>query len=407
MDTGWTLFISRLRGVFVLLWPLLSLGAAEDKPVSSGPTKASSFFKDETKAFGLAGVRGERFFAVDVNNDTHTDIVVLPHNHAPPVFYLFDPKKKSFSPLKQNPFPRVVRASFLVFHDLDKDGIRDVIVARFHERGEVSKRPLRIFKGKIKEGALSYHPVPFSSRPLPTSSLVLFDYNLDGHIDFFQGNYFEHNKGQRRPSPDILWHGQGMSFQNMSALLEGEHIVDQGKETHPNARPTIGASLCDVDQNGYPDILTASTGGRENKMWLNLPDPNNKGDRLFKDYAEASGYAEDSEGAFLRFGGGHSFFSLCADYNNDGLVDVAVGELTEGYAATSRDPSSILTGSKKGFPPKFLRTAYSHDKDLKHWPQGDRRGLFVDLDFDGLPDLLVDNSGFPPESPIDLFQATS
>ena len=406
MGTEWISSILRFSGIlFSLLFPL----KAEEKgttPMAFGPTVASPLFKDETKAYGLESIRGERFFATDVNGDTYTDIVVLPRNHAPPVFYIFDPGKKKFSLLEENPFPEVVRASFLIFHDFNKDGVNDVIVSRFYETGEIGKRPLRIFQGSLGEKGPSYQPVSFKSSPMPTASIVLLDYNLDGHIDFFQGNYFEKKGGRRRVSPDILWHGEGMKFQNVNALLEGEYDFNRSKDIHPNARPTIGASLCDVDQNGYPDILTVSTGGQENKMWLNRDNPKDKS-RIFRDYGEASGHAEDQEGAFLQSGGGDSFFSLCADYNSDGLVDVAIGEMREAHSPPSRDPSSILTGSSRGFPPKFIRTVYSHEKEKGGKAEGNRRGIFVDLDIDGHIDLLVDNSGFPPDSRFIFFQQQS
>ena len=383
--------------------PIYSTSSNKKQEISYGPTSASSFFKNKTKEYGLENVQGERFFAVDFNNDTYTDLVVLPNNYSIPKFYRFDQNENKFLELKKNPFPQVLRASFLVFHDFDKDGILDVIVGILNKKTELRKRPLRLFKGNIKNGKLTYNPVPFKSDPLPTSSLVLLDYNLDGHIDIFQGNYFKIGDKQNRSSPDLLWQGEGIKFQNQSILLKGEQVFDKKFKNYKNAKPTTGASICDVDLNGYPDVLTASAAGNENKMWLNLYDNKNT-NRIFEDYGKTSGVAQDEEGAFLKHSGGNTFFTICADYNNNGIIDIALGELKYAHEPPTRDPSSILSGKEKRFPPKFIRTTYTHSKGLKNWSQADRRGIFADIDFDGLTDLIIDHSGLPPTSRLVYFR---
>lgn len=66
-----------------------------------------------------------------------------------------------------------------------------------------------------------------------------------------------------------------------------------------NARPTFGASICDVDGNGYMDILTVSSSGYDNKLWLNLFDKK-KESRVFVNYGQETGYAEDIEKSFSK-----------------------------------------------------------------------------------------------------------
>ena len=400
---GWISSIFKaVKKIFVFsFFPLLFYG--EEKELAFGPTGPSRFFKDETKKYGLEKIVGERFYAVDFDRDTYTDIVVLPENYSNPVFYRFDKDKERFVALEKSPFGEAIRASFLLFHDMDKDGILDVFVGTLGRRSEIARYPLRIFKGHLEEKAVRYKKIDLEMNPLPTSSLALLDYNLDGHIDFFQGNYSHKVSGKTRQAPDRLWKGEEMTFVDQSVLLEKEHDHDKDLNYYPNARPTIGLSICDVDLNGYPDILTASTGGHRNKMWINLYDSQNKG-RTFRDYGPDSGYAEDENGRLLPLSGGHTFFGLCYDYNNNGLVDIVVGELTTGLDGPMRDKSSVLSGKTRGFPPTFIRTVYTHDQGLKNWPQGDRRGLFADLNFDGLVDMVIDNSGFPPASRLVYFE---
>src|SRR5690606_25169990 len=125
---------------------------------------------------------------------------------------------------------------------------------------------------------------------------------------------------------------------------------------------------------------------------------------IFEDYGDESGYAQDYDGHFQPRGGGNSFYAVCADYNNDGIMDIAKGELFHSYDPESRDRSAILSGSSLGFPPKFIRTEYHRDDGSGNWSQGDRRGVWGDLNLDGLIDLVVENSGFPPKSRLVFFE---
>lgn len=128
------------------------------------------------------------------------------------------------------------------------------------------------------------------------------------------------------------------------------------------------------------------------------------GERYFQDLGPVSNYASDPDGSLIPTGGGRTFFTACTDYNDDGLMDVFVGELSHAYDNDSVDKSSILTGSKETFPPYFIRTEYLSDATAESWNQGDRRGVWVDYNIDGRVDLLVDNSGFPPYSRLVMFE---
>lgn len=376
-----------------------SVATKEESPkYNMGPEKSSAVFIDKTEEYGLKGVQAVHLYAVDVNHDGYTDLVTLDDFYASPKFYLFNPKTNKFE-LCPSPFDSIIRGSYLNFIDLDHDGIYDVIVGTLNQKTEMTQYPPRIFKGEIIDGKIHYKeksPLPVGLTP--TASIVALDYDLDGEIDLFLANWFSYKDKNPKPVPDILLKGKGFDFTDVSNNLKGEYDYNRSDKVYSNATPTFGASVCDVDKNGFPDILTSNSNGYYNKMWLNI-DGNN-----FVNYGNESGYAADEDGSEQTHGGGNSFFGLCGDYNNDGLIDIVVGTLSHDSDQETRDKSSILSGSSKSFPPKFIRSEFLHENQKNKWSEGNRRGVWIDYNLDGLNDLIIDNSGFPPDSRLVFFE---
>lgn len=381
--------------------------------VNYGPTiNNSKLFRDATKKYGLENVKGVRFYAVDLNLDGSSDLVVLPNYYSKPDFYFFSRKRKKFYKSKYSVTEDSLPSSFLKFIDLNNDGVMDMISGTLNQRSELTKRTIKVYRGRLRKGKYQLREVSsvFTAQDsrilknLPLASISLIDYDLDGKLDMYFGNWFRY-QGQLKTTPttDFFFAGNRFRFFNNSGVLDKEFSrTDDMSEILTNARPTFATSTCDVDQNGYPDVLTASSSGFSNKLWLNIEHPKRK-DRYFKDFANVSDYAADYFGRSQLTGGGNTFSVNCADYNNDGIMDIYVGELFYSYDNEEVDRSSILTGKQKKFPPKFIRTSYTNDY-LDNWSQGDRRGVWFDFNNDGLLDLLVDNAGFPPKSRLVLFQ---
>lgn len=404
----------RLNFFFVLL-ALLCAGCAENKIrplreaifkkstrsklIDLAPTKDSTIFLNKANEYGLGEVEGVGFYAVDVNFDGHTDLVVMDDFVSSPKFYLFDHNLKKFI-LSENPFPETLRANYLLFADFNRDGVYDVIIGQMNQKTEMTQYPSRVFKGVIsKEGKLSYSFVAnLPVEILPTSSIVAFDYDLDGELDLYLGNWFKDATSNPLPVADILLKGKGFEFTNVSHLLKGEYEFDKEEKIYPNITPTFGATVCDVDRNGFPDILTNNSNGYFNKMWMNQESIG------FDDIASISGYAADSEGRKDQKGGGNSFFSLCGDYNNDSIVDIVLGNLSRDGDPANRDRSAILTGRSKTYPPMFYRSEFYLTQDEARWSQGNRRGAWIDYNLDGLNDLMIANMGFPPSSRLIFFE---
>lgn len=378
-----------------------------DRQIIYGPTSSPKLkgFENKTLEYGLDGETATQLYAVDFDNDGDTDIVTLPNHYSVPRFFSYNKKKNVFEKLSYNPFPEILRASFLSFADFNRDGFLDVIVGTLNQKTELSKYPLRLFKGRKYRGKVRYNEerTKLPAGMVPNSSLAVLDFDLDGRLDLYQANWYNLKGKSPRAIPDRLFKGKVFTFKDYSILLDKEHVFKKNMNFYPNARPSFGVSTCDIDQNGYPDILVANSSGYENKLWINRSDKKS-GTRTYKDFAKVSGLASDIEGDYDPLGGGNTYYINCADYNNDGIFDLAVGELFHSYDPESRDRSSILTGSTFSFPPKFIRTEYHMDDGTNSWSQGDRRASWFDFDRDGLLDLVIDNTGFPPKSRLILFK---
>lgn len=378
----------------------------KDKPVNYGPTlRDGGAFVDKTEQYGLGNLFAVTFNAVDFTLDGKTDLVILPTYYSRPKFLVFDPQTKKFSHWKHDPLPNDFKASFMLFYDVNKDKVLDLIAGVLNQRSEVSQIPVKFYLGSIKEGLLSFKEDPSMIKlpPEPTSALTLLDYDLDGWLDLFIGNWFESRNGKYYPVADRLLRNVNGKFEEVTGLLRDETKKSSDQIYPPNARPTYGASSCDIDQNGFPDILTASSSGHKNKLWMNNSEKMT-GERTFEDLGPATNYAADPDGSLIPTGGGRNFFSACTDYNDDGIMDVFLGSLSHAYDNDSVDKSSILTGSRETYPPYFIRTEYLSDATSESWNQGDHRGVWTDYNLDGRVDLVVDNTGFPPYSRLVLFE---
>lgn len=364
---------------------------------------AQTFFVDKAKEYGLEDIKAYNLNVVDLNGDDYSDIVVIPSFFSEPEFYYFDIKQRKF--IKgESPFPEALKVSYLLFYDLNNDKVLDAITGVLNQKTEVSREPFRIYHGKKDQNnKLTFIEQKTDIKASPNSSVGLIDYNLDGKLEFYLANWFKRYKGNPIPHRDLLISKTKKGYEDISKFLVGELKQNPDQAMYINATPTYGVQVCDMDQNGYPDILTTSTNSYPNKLWMNRYKFREQY-RYFEDVGVISGYASDTEGLLNTQGGGRTFGVACADYNNDGIMDVFVGELTHNYDNEGVDKSSILTGRTLKSSPRFYRTEYTQDSFDPNWHQADRRGIWSDLNNDGLVDLIVDNSGYPPHTKLIVFE---
>lgn len=286
----------------------------------------------------------------------------------------------------------------------------------------------------------------FATKDLRRSlgSASFTDYDRDGKLDLWLG-YMTWGSGA--PIPDQLVQGDGAG--NFTAVSTAEGIVttsytqahvEDGSAPHH----TWCTAACDVDNDGEPDLLTASYGRDFNTFWRG--GFKDGGTRFVQQMHEshldrddnddwtsnwnAQCYCHDNPTAAecdkcgapevncpqlkAAFGGtyrwnhatdrkpyrlsGNTGLLTCADIDNDGDLDLLEGTIVHPDVGPSSDPTRIMRNDGGKDVPQFT-TLHAEDNGLRPLDKdndvGDMAGAVFDFDNDGRLDVLIASSDYP------------
>jgi hypothetical protein len=269
--------------------------------------------------------------------------------------------------------------------------------------------------------------------------VAVADFDRDGIVDL----WVPQNSVDYLPQQDELFRGRGDGSFDRVTLTAGMETLDWGFGTsveslnaglaHSNAWSAVA---CDVDDDGWPDLLAGSYGRAPNALW------HNNADGTFENRSVASGYAyddrmdwtdnesarcwcqlhptdEDCAGVpaptliactvdadAFRWNhatdrepyrlGGNSATAVCADIDNDGDRDLLTAEIVHWDVGSSSDPSELLLNDGSGgfTRPGNEATGLTREHTDVDWNDGDMTAAVFDLDNDAWPDVYIGSSDY-------------
>lgn len=418
-----------LSGVVVVLLIL----ACRALPQEPAPQKADEpFFVDLSAKLGLDKFAAKRVSFTDVDGDGWLDVFVLGNKAGELKLLLNKAGEEGLRSLTDFTARSLLAdaagkrmPNFLLFGDVDNDGDMDAFLSRYNdfEKPGASDDGLRC-EILLNNGKGIFKKLDGSGMEKRSETIcagAFLDYDNDGLLDLFTGNWYR-IYGQLECYPDRLYRGKGGGkFEEVTEKLGLMTVAEPGKRD--SSRPTYGITHLDYNNDGWQDLLVCAYGRQWNMLWENRggakfvevgekthidgdEDESGKYPQKTKDFFKKR-YGSEREDEKPFRSNGNTFDAACADFDNDGDIDVFIAEICHSWAGSSSDRSMLCKnlGKAKSFVFKRMPEAIKRrHKNPESWNEGDLHAGWLDFDNDGRLDLLVASSDYPDGQYLKLYQ---
>lgn len=248
-----------------------------------------------------------------------------------------------------------IRGGEGIWGDFDNDGLLDLFV--YSGAGALYKN-----LGEDKFSAVAFPTLP----TINSHGAVWLDLNNDGLLDLYVGGY---EIWQKSVHPDVAY------------LNRGEKGFEEIWRS-PENFSARGVTAADFDGDGYVDVYVSNYRLQPNFLWKN----NRKNG--FQDVGSQTGSHGIPDQVITYTGGiqypicGHTIGSCFADIDNDGLLDLFVGNFSHPRAGQDH-PQFLSNGGKEN---DFVFVDKSKDAGLA-WQESYASPAFGDFNNDGHLDL--------------------
>jgi hypothetical protein len=266
--------------------------------------------------------------------------------------------------------------------DYNNDGWNDLFVSYYGQNALFRNNGNGTFKEVTKEAGLLQDGLRWNS------GCTFLDYDKDGHLDLFVGNYIDFDVKTAPLPEDANCTYKGIQVACGPPGLEGGKNIlyrnnGDGTFTDVTAKAGMNGTLgtyalscaaADLDNKGWPNIYVANDSTSATYYV-------NQKDGTFKDQAIEAGVAYSPDGK-PQAGMGVSI----GDYNRDGLLDI----VKTNFAG---DTDSLYMNLGDGsFDDRTYQAGLGINTRLLGWGVS-----FIDMDNDGWLDILVANGHVYPE----------
>ena len=373
--------------------------AVLEKTSSYGEQLAKSFdfWRARSDRSLVADLLGAQGIAVgDVNGDLLDDIYVLQPGGLPNRLFVHQPDGAATDYSAESGVDILDFCRSALFVDFDNDGDQDLavglawtmVVFENDGRGHFSQRGAFPSDGQI-------------------NSMAAADYDADGRLDLYlcgrdaSGEIKAEQGALGIPMPyyDANNGGPNTLLRNLGDFAFKDVTESVGMNVN-NRRFSLACAWEDFDNDGDQDLYVANDFGRNNLFC-------NEGNGTFTDIAEAAGVVDIGPGMSAAWG----------DYNNDGLMDLYVGNMWSNAGNRITLQQQFLPGADQSVRDQARRHARGNSVYLNNG-DGSFRDLtqqsganmarwawsskFIDLNNDGRQDLIVANGMISTEDSGDL-----